>query len=327
MQSHEVEMTPRMVLQIPEPDKALLRGVIDMHLHAAPCLYDRPFDEIECARQALAAGYRALVLKSIYAGNADRVELVRKIVPGIELFGGMVLNHMVGGLNPAAVRSAIGFGAKVLWLPTVHAANHIRYFGVPTYPWLAPRLRGLLQDDVRPIRVIDDGGNLLPETREILDLASDAGLVVATGHVAADEIFAVLRYAQAISYRKIVCTHVGWHATDWPLDDLKRMAGMGAYLEFTINPCMPARQQADPREFARSILAVGPEHCITSTDLGQRDNAHPVEGYRMFLRILLNNGLSLDDIDRVARINPAYLLDLPPQDTPAEEADADTAAA
>ena len=32
----------------------------------------------------------------------------------------------------------------------------------------------------------------------------------------------------------------------------------------------------------------------------------------MFLRILLNNGLSLDDIDRVARVNPATLLDLPP---------------
>ena len=307
-----MEMTNQMVLDIPEPDKLLLRGVIDMHLHAAPCLYDRPFDEIECARQALAAGYRALVLKSIYAGNADRVELVRKVVPGIHLFGGMVLNHMVGGLNPAAVRSAIGFGAKVLWLPTVHAENHIKYFGVPTYPWLAPRLRGLLKDDVQPICVVDDRGALLPEMREIMDLAADADLVVATGHVDSDEIFAVLGYAQDIGFGKVVCTHVGWHATDWPLDDLKRMADMGAYLEFTINPCMPARQQANPSDFAKNILAVGPEHCITSTDLGQRDNAHPVEGYRMFLRILLNNGLSLDDIDRVARVNPATLLDLPP---------------
>lgn len=83
-------------------DRAMMQGVIDMHLHTMPCLFDRPLDDIEAAQQARAAGYCGLVLKSIYSRNADRMELVRKIVPGIDLFGSIVLNHGVGGLKPEA---------------------------------------------------------------------------------------------------------------------------------------------------------------------------------------------------------------------------------
>jgi hypothetical protein len=303
-----------MTMKIPEPDKKLLRGVIDMHLHSAPCLYDRPFDDIECALQARDAGYRALVLKSIWSPNGDRVELVRKVVPGIHLFGGMVLNHSVGGFNPHAMRAAVGLGAKVVWMPTVHAKNHIDYFGVPTYPWLALRVPGLSLGSPPPLRVVDGRGNLLPEVTEILEIAASTNVVIATGHIDAEEIFVLLKQAREIGLDKVVCTHVGWHCTDWSLDDMKRMADMGAFLEFTINPCMPARQRRDPQVFASNILAVGPERCITSTDLGQRDNAHPVEGYRMFIRILMNNGLSDCDIDLIARRNPAWLLDLPEEE-------------
>lgn len=300
-----------MSMAIPEPDRELLRGVIDMHLHSAPCLYERPFDDIECARQARDAGYRALVLKSIWSPNGDRVELVRKVVPGIHLFGGVVLNHSVGGLNPIAMRAAVGLGAKVVWMPTVHAKNHIDYFGVPTYPWLAQRVPGLSLGSPPPLRVVDERGQVVPEVIETLEIAASTNVVIATGHIDAEEIIALLRHAGDIGFNKVVCTHVGWHSTDWSLDEMKQMADMGAYLEFTINPCMPARQRRDPQDFARNILAVGPERCIMSTDLGQRDNAHPIEGYRMFIRILMNGGLSESDIHLIARRNPAWLLDLP----------------
>ena len=300
-----------MTLAIPPADRELLQGVIDMHLHALPCLLDRPFDEIDIAIQARDAGFRALVLKSIFTSNADRVELIRKCVPGIDLFGGVVFNHTVGGLNPIAMRAAMGFGAKVVWMPTVHAANHINYFGAATYPWVKhQRLKTFAQAKVEPIRLIDEHGKLHREVVEIIELAAEAGIVIATGHIAVDEIFALLARCREIGFDRVVCTHVGWHATDWSLDDMKRMAELGAILEFTINPCMPARQRSNPADFAKRILEVGAEHCITSTDLGQLDNAHPVEGYRMFLRILMDNGLSDHDIDLVARRNPARLLDL-----------------
>ena len=303
-----------MSLSIPEPDRELIRGVIDMHLHAAPCLFDRPFDEIEIATEARDAGYRGLVLKSIFSMNADRVELVRKVVPGIELFGSIVFNHTVGGLNPSAMRAAIGFGAKVAWLPTVHAQRHVEFFGMPTSPWLGernPSLSHLLKEERKPLRLLDDEGKLVKEATEIIELAADAGVVIGTGHVSAEEIFPTLIRAKEIGFKKMICTHVGWHATAWSRDEMMRMADLGATLEFTVNPCMPARQQANPKDFADHIRAVGPERCILASDLGQRDNAHPVEGFRMFLRMMRNYGINDAELSLLTRSNPARLLDLP----------------
>ena len=41
-----------MQINISHADRDLIRGVIDMHLHAMPCLLDRPFSEHEIALQA-----------------------------------------------------------------------------------------------------------------------------------------------------------------------------------------------------------------------------------------------------------------------------------
>jgi hypothetical protein len=297
-------------------DATLLDGVIDMHLHTMPCLFDRPLDDIDAAEQAREAGYRGLVLKSIYSPNADRVELVRRVVPGIELFGTLVLNHSVGGLNPEAVRTAIGFGAKVMWLPTVHAQHHFDHFGMPTYPWLGQRVGALPQAAVPGIRLLDSEGRLKPEVCEILALAKAADLVTGTGHIGLDEVYAVAREARRIGYEKLVQTHVGWHATDWPLDDLRALADLGMRFEFCINPTMPNRQQQSPRKLTDTIKALGVERCFIATDLGQHDNAHPIEGMRMWLRILALHGFSASEIDHLARRHPAALLDLPPRDAP-----------
>jgi hypothetical protein len=291
-------------------DRAMMQGVIDMHLHTMPCLFDRPLDDFEAAEQARDAGYRALVLKSIYVPNADRVELVQKRVPGIKLFGSIVLNHGVGGLNPEAVRCAIGFGAKVLWLPTVHAAHHLSHFGMPTYPWLAQRTGSLPQGTVSGLSVLGADGEVNEATAEILALCKAADLVVGTGHIALPEVYAVAREAKRIGYEKLVQTHVGWHATDWKLDDLKALAELGMWFEFCVNPCMPNRQQQSPKKLSDTIRALGHTRCTVATDLGQHDNAHPIEGFRMWLRILKTLGHSDSEIDLLARKNPARLLSL-----------------
>lgn len=240
------------------------------------------------------------------------MQLVRKVVPGIELFGAIVMNHSVGGLNPEALRAAIGFGAKVCWLPTVHAANHLRHFGVPTYPWLASRLANLPQREIEGIRLLDESGRLKPEAVEILELAGASGVIVGTGHIDLDEALAVSAKAREIGGVKLVVTHVGWHCTDYPVDATRRMIDDGALIEFCINPHMPARQQLPFRRTIEHVKAVGAEHCIAATDLGQYDNTHPIEGFRMWLRMLLTHGLSEREVDLMARQNPARLLDLPP---------------
>ena len=309
-----------MAIELPLADRELMQGVTDMHLHCEPCLHPRPLDEIEAATQARDSGYRALVVKSIYTPNADRVQLVRKVVPGIELFGGIVMNHPVGGLNPEALRAAIGFGAKIVWLPTVHAANHMKHFGVPTYPWLGSRLSDLPQKAVEGIRLLDEAGRLKPEVSELLELAGACGVLVSTGHIDRDEALAVCRRAREIGGVQVIVTHVGWHCTDYGIEATRQMIADGAVLEFCLNPHLPARQQLPFRQTIEHVKAVGAAQCIASTDLGQYDNVHPVEGFRMWLRMLLTHGLSDGDVDLMARRNPARLLGLGPWVPPAPAA-------
>jgi hypothetical protein len=88
-------------MEFPQQDKDLLRGVIDLHVHTMPSVYDRPFDALALSRQGRAVGYRAILFKCHHAINADCMYIVRKTVPGIEAFGGVVLNRLgcQGGMD------------------------------------------------------------------------------------------------------------------------------------------------------------------------------------------------------------------------------------
>jgi hypothetical protein len=106
----------------------LLRGAIDLHCHSGPDIVPRSVNDIELAQLARAAGLRAVVIKSHHTPTAARAQLASIAVPGIEVFGGIALNHAVGGLNAEAVRRMSemdGHRGKFVWLPTFDAENAI----------------------------------------------------------------------------------------------------------------------------------------------------------------------------------------------------------
>src|ERR1041385_4988127 len=80
-----------------------LNGVIDIHAHSDPDSTARSIDAIDLAKLAKSRGMRGLVLKNHYESTAALAYIVRKEVPGIEIFGGIDLNLTVGGINPEAV--------------------------------------------------------------------------------------------------------------------------------------------------------------------------------------------------------------------------------
>src|SRR5262249_28090226 len=84
-----------------------LSGVIDIHAHTDPDSVPRSIDAIDLVRLAKQRGMRAIVLKNHYESTAAQAYLVRKEVPGIEVFGGIDLNRTVGGVNPAAVEHMV----------------------------------------------------------------------------------------------------------------------------------------------------------------------------------------------------------------------------
>src|SRR5881628_3972803 len=109
-----------------------LDGAIDMHAHSYPDGVARSIDAVDLAKLAKSRGMRALVLKNHYEPTASLATIVRKEVPGIEVFGGISLDLTVGGVNPAALewmtKGKGGYG-KVVWLPTYDSENQVTTSG------------------------------------------------------------------------------------------------------------------------------------------------------------------------------------------------------
>src|SRR5215218_1259384 len=96
-----------------------LKGAVDIHVHQDPDSAPRVIDADDVARQAKAAGMRALVMKNHWEPTASLAYMVRKMVPGIEVFGGLTQDLAMGGINIEAVKHAAdmkgGYG-RIVWL-------------------------------------------------------------------------------------------------------------------------------------------------------------------------------------------------------------------
>src|SRR5215467_11029489 len=104
---------------------ALLEGAFDTHVHSAPDVLPRKFDDLELAQRFKARKMAGFVLKSHYICTADRATLVNAMVPEVRAYGAIALNNSVGGLNPLAIDIAGRLGNKVVFLPSVDNANEL----------------------------------------------------------------------------------------------------------------------------------------------------------------------------------------------------------
>src|SRR4029453_19582071 len=126
----------------------LLAGSIDIHVHTLPDDRPRSIDGVDDAKLSHTRGMRAIVLKNHYESTAGQVYMVRKLVPDMEVFGGIDLNLTVGGINPAAVehmtRVSGGWG-RLVWMPTFEAENQ-----APFSKGEGPFVSGSRGDDLTP---------------------------------------------------------------------------------------------------------------------------------------------------------------------------------
>ena len=97
----------------------MLTGVYDMHIHSFPDVAPRKDDDIGIAKAASAAGMGGIMLKAHQGSTVERAHLVQQVVDQIHVFGGVVLNYPMGGLNPNAVDVYVRLGAKEIWMPTL----------------------------------------------------------------------------------------------------------------------------------------------------------------------------------------------------------------
>ncbi len=274
-----------------------LDGVVDIHAHCDPDSLARSIDAIDLAKLARDRGMRALVLKNHYEPTESLAFLVRKVVPGIELFGGIALNHTVGGINSAAVEHMTqvkGGWGRVVWMPTFDAENQVKY-----------------SKESRPFVSVSKAGALLPEVREVIAPIAKHNLTLATGHSSPEEDLMLIREARRAGVRSIVVTHAMLPPVGMNIDQMRQSAQMGAYIEFVYNALIGPNKAFAVPEYAQAIRALGPEHCILSSDLGQAGNPLHPDGLLAFFAALRGEGFPVSEIERMAKVNPARLLALP----------------
>lgn len=275
----------------------LLHGSIDMHIHHGPDIkMERRVDALQAARQAQEAGMRAIVLKNHAYPTASLAYILNQVVPDIAVFGSITLDFEVGGLNTHALEASARLGAKIVWMPTVSSANDAKRRNPPE----------------EGTTILDEDGKLLPVIGEILDIVKNYEMILATGHVSASESFALVDEAVKKGVGKIVVTHplMEWFGACLSLEEQCRMVEKGAYIEHCFAPMMPLAERLEPMKIVEVVKAVGAEHCIISTDLGQSFNPAPAEGMRMMIATMLRCGLTEEEIELMVKVNPARLLGL-----------------
>ena len=274
----------------------LLAGTIDIHVHSDPDSRPRSIDALDVARLARAKGMRGIVLKNHYDPTSGIAYLVRKEVPGLEVFGGVDLNLSVGGINPAAVAhmtEVSGTWGRFVWMPTFDAENQVRY-SKENRPFVRSTLKG----------------ELLPEVKEILSLIAKHGLVLATGHLAAEESLKLLEEARQRGVQRMVVTHAMNAPVLMTIPQMQQATKYGAFIEFVGGSLAGADAKARIDGFAEAIRKIGPEFSILSSDLGQRGNALPPDGFAEFISALRARGFSAQETDMMSKRNPARLLGL-----------------
>ncbi len=288
-----------------------LRGAYDLQVHVAPDVIERRIDDIDLAKEFLAHGMSGFVLKSHYFPTSERAKVVCRAVPGIAAYGAITLNHSVGGLNPVALELAGRSGCKIVWMPTVDAANETagRADGPTTkLPFWAKIQRELAATGIAPppISVLDARGAVSGVTRRCIELIAKHDMILATGHLGRTEIFALVETAREMGVRRVLITHAEFPSQDLSADEQNELARMGAFIEHCFTTMHTGK--APWETVIASIRHVGPERCVLSTDLGQTINPPVAEGFAMFAQRLLEAGFSVAEIRRMTVKNPAALI-------------------
>ncbi len=288
-----------------------IKGAYDLQVHVAPDVIERRIDDLDLAKEFLAHGLKGFVLKSHYIPTAERAAVVTKAMPGIEAYGAITLNHSVGGLNPVALEIAGRSGNKIVWFPTVDAANETagRLDGPnDKLPFWAKIQREIAAAGITrpPMTVLDGEGKISDDARQCLELIAKHDMILATGHLGRHEIFPLVKAARAAGVKRVIVTHAEFPSQNLTAEEQIALADLGAIIEhcfttYHTNKC--------PWETVfTNIRAVGIERTMLSTDLGQKTNPPVAEGFAAFAQRLLDAGFTTAEINRMAATIPGGLV-------------------
>lgn len=275
-----------------------LTGIIDMHIHSAPDIRQRKLDDLQLMEAAVERGVRAIVIKSHMVPTVDRATLVNKIRQekypdsDFQMFGSLVMNLAVGGINPWAVEASIKLGAKEIFLPTMTAENHCRK-----------------ENKEHFVSVIKDG-KIVEPLKDVFQLVKDYDVALGTGHISPSEIFTVVEAARNAGVKKIIVTHPEFHIVGMSLEEEKQIVkDYDVLLEKVYaQPIGGGVYKKNLPDNVAHMKEIGCEHFIVSTDGGQMQNPEWYNTIAEYIDYLYDSGFSQEEIDVMTKKNPGRML-------------------
>jgi len=321
-----------------EKTRELLKGAIDIHVHAGPHLKSSPrsADPVQAAIQARDAGMRAIVYMDVFEMTTGTAWIVSRVVSDFKVFGGIILNTVYGGMNPRAVKTALFYGSGAKYVSfgahsTVYqASKEGRVFEDGVFRPLKDVFPRFVEEELSRCISIPLSGPLQPELKEILELiAANPHVYLNTGHVSPAEAFRLIELAKEYGIEKVLVANAV--VANMTIEEMKKAARSGAYLERTLaahthttsipkthyyvepewralDEGLPGQITGGVKMIADQIQEVGPEHFILGTDFGVYTLPPPVEGMREFIASMLDMGMTEEDIRVMTSHNPAKLL-------------------
>lgn len=289
----------------------LLVGAIDLHCHSGPSVMPRYFDHYDAMQEAASVGIRALLIKDHYYSATPVTEMLNKHFKHLKvtMLSGVPLNNTSGGLNLYAVEHGIKLGAKLVWMPTFSAKNHLdQHKKDEHFKDKFPQTRKVMIEPT-PLTVTDGRGTLLPEVLPILDLIAEAGIVLSSGHLHIDEIWPLFDEARRRGVTRLLCNHPTY-VVGATLDDIRRLTGMGVYVEHSMCMFVPGSKFKfyDPPELDAMIRAGTVERTILGSDLGQLGNPRLIDGFKNVIETCLDLGYDEAQVRRMVSSNAAELM-------------------
>jgi hypothetical protein len=294
---------------ISEEDVAkVMRGGIDIHCHGYPeALVDTGWDFAWEAKRAYDAGWRAIVCKSMHSDSAPMAYFLQQIMDEyaqeqetpshpFNVYGGPVLNWALGGLNPVAVETSAKLGAKIIWMPSHDSAHHMR----------------VLEEEGKGVELLDSNDEPLPELIEIFKIIAKYNIILDFDHTSTKERFIMAEEAPKYGVTKMLATHPHCWVNRMTIDQMVELSRMGVYLGIYFYSAYPSFNNADcdRMEVFRIIEKVGPDRIVIAPDFGTIMQPPPVEGMKLYIRLLLAFGVSEQDIRTMFVTNPSRLLGL-----------------
>lgn len=286
----------------------ILKGIVDIHIHAGPSVANREVDAAEMLQEAIQYGFRAFVVKDHYFPTTFSATLVEKHLGNaqVNVYGAIALNNSVGGINVKAADAAYGMGAKIVYMPTISAAQHMEVFkghfpGTGSGPTVAEK----------PIYYLDEKGELKEEVIDLLKyMATKPDYILASGHGTPEEIDALVHKAVELGVQKIMLDHP-FFITNATMEQIEKWGKMGCYIEgiaasFFDNS---AHKGIDLNLMAQVFEKVPMEQIVIASDFGQKGNGSPAQGFLKFIKRLMEElHVTEQQINMMCKQTPGMLL-------------------